>query len=139
MQHHREPAEDRPGDPPGGIRQQPDGNENHQRLPERLAQDRVPSGEQPRGVGLQVAFVAIVLARPGVGAPLRKVMWVDVGALGAVLAAVLLLAERGKLRRHLVRNLDDVHAEAWIGETAAAVHLGDRDVAVRALRRRRTP
>jgi hypothetical protein len=43
------------------------------------------------GVISMASFVAIVLARPGVSAPLRKVMWVDVAALGAVLAAVLLL------------------------------------------------
>ena len=42
------------------------------------------------GVISMASFVAIVLARPGVGAPLRKVMWVDVGALGVVLAALLL-------------------------------------------------
>ena len=41
--------------------------------------------------GISMAsFVAIVLARPGVGAPLHKVMLVDVGALGLVLVAVLL-------------------------------------------------
>ena len=44
------------------------------------------------GVISMASFVAIVLARPGVGAPLRKVMWVDVGALGLVLVAVLLRA-----------------------------------------------
>jgi hypothetical protein len=38
------------------------------------------------------SFVAIALARPGVGQPLRKVMWVDVGALGLVAVAVLLLS-----------------------------------------------
>jgi hypothetical protein len=42
------------------------------------------------GVVSMASFVAIVLARPGVGAPLRKVMWVDIGALGLVLVAVLL-------------------------------------------------
>jgi len=44
------------------------------------------------GVISMASFVAIVLARPGVGAPLRKVMWIDVAALGLVLAAVLLRA-----------------------------------------------
>ena len=44
------------------------------------------------GVISMASFVAIVLARPGVGAPLRKVMWIDVGALGLVLVAVLLRA-----------------------------------------------
>lgn len=44
------------------------------------------------GVISMASFVAIVLARPGVGQPLRKVMWVDVGALGLVLVAVLLHA-----------------------------------------------
>lgn len=42
------------------------------------------------GVVSMASFVAIVLAKPGVGPPLRKVMWVDVGALGLVLVAVLL-------------------------------------------------
>ena len=42
------------------------------------------------GVISMASFVAIVLAKPGVGQPLRKVMWVDVGALGLVLVAVLL-------------------------------------------------
>ena len=36
------------------------------------------------------SFVAIVLAKPGVGAPLRKVMWIDVGALVLVAVAVML-------------------------------------------------
>jgi hypothetical protein len=44
------------------------------------------------GVISMASFVAIVLARPGVGAPLRKVMWIDVAALGLVLVAVLLRA-----------------------------------------------
>jgi hypothetical protein len=42
------------------------------------------------GVISMASFVAIVLARAGVGAPLRKVMWIDVAALGLVLVAVLL-------------------------------------------------
>lgn len=42
------------------------------------------------GVISMASYVAIVLAKPGVGQPLRKVMWVDVGALGLVLVAVLL-------------------------------------------------
>ena len=44
------------------------------------------------GVISMASFVAIALAKPGVGQPLRKVMWVDVGALGLVLVAVLLRA-----------------------------------------------
>jgi len=44
------------------------------------------------GVVSMASFIAIVLAKPGVGQPLRKVMWVDVGALVLVLVAVLLLA-----------------------------------------------
>ena len=44
------------------------------------------------GVISMASFVAIVLARPGVGAPLRKVMWIDVAALCLVLVAVLLRA-----------------------------------------------
>ena len=44
------------------------------------------------GVISMASFVAIVLAKPGVGQPLRKVMWIDVGALGLVLVAVLLRA-----------------------------------------------
>lgn len=42
------------------------------------------------GVISMASFVAIVLARPGVGRPLRTVAWVDVGALGLVAVAVLL-------------------------------------------------
>ena len=42
------------------------------------------------GAVSMASFVAIVLAKPGVGRPLRTVMWVDVGALGLVLVAVLL-------------------------------------------------
>lgn len=42
------------------------------------------------GVVSMVSFVAIVLAKPGVGRPLRTVMWVDVGAVGLVLVAVWL-------------------------------------------------
>ena len=44
------------------------------------------------GVISMASFVAIVLAKPGVGRPLRKVMWVDVGALAVTAVAVLLLA-----------------------------------------------
>jgi hypothetical protein len=44
------------------------------------------------GVISMASFVAIVLAKPGVGSPLRKVMWVDVGALGLVAVAVVLLS-----------------------------------------------
>ena len=44
------------------------------------------------GVISMASFVAIVLAGPGVGRPLRKVMWVDVGALAVTAVAVLLLA-----------------------------------------------
>ena len=42
------------------------------------------------GVISMASFVAMVLAKPGVGQPLRKVMWVDVGALGLVTVAVVL-------------------------------------------------
>lgn len=44
------------------------------------------------GVISMGSYVAIVLTRPGVGAPLRKVMWIDVAGLGLVLVAVLLRA-----------------------------------------------
>lgn len=44
------------------------------------------------GVISMASFVAIVLAKPGVGAPLRKVMWVDLGALVLVTVAVVLLS-----------------------------------------------
>jgi hypothetical protein len=44
------------------------------------------------GVISMASYVAIALAQPGIGPPLRKVMWVDVGALGLVTVAVVLLA-----------------------------------------------
>jgi hypothetical protein len=44
------------------------------------------------GVISMASYVAIALAKPGLGRPLRKVMWVDVGALGLVAVAVVLLA-----------------------------------------------
>ena len=44
------------------------------------------------GVISMASYVAIALAKPGLGQPLRNVMWVDVGALGLVAVAVVLLA-----------------------------------------------
>ncbi|MGA9101240.1 hypothetical protein [Aeromicrobium sp.] len=44
------------------------------------------------GVISMASYVAIALAKPGLGRPLRKVMWVDVGALALVAVAVVLLA-----------------------------------------------
>jgi hypothetical protein len=44
------------------------------------------------GVISMASYVAIALAKPDLGRPLRKVMWVDVGALGLVAVAVVLLA-----------------------------------------------
>ena len=44
------------------------------------------------GVISMASYVAIALAKPGLGRPLRTVMWVDVGALGIVAVAVVLLA-----------------------------------------------
>ncbi len=44
------------------------------------------------GVVSMASYVAIVGAKPGVGRPLRRVMWVDVGALAVTAVAVLLMA-----------------------------------------------